>query len=135
MDREGCVARIIVIDDDADIVRLVAIRLARAGHDVDEYYDGTSGLGAIQSSKPDLAVVDWMMPGLDGIGVAQAVRADAALAAMPLLLLTARSDPAEHDYACAQGFSAVVTKPFTKAELLSAVSALLPEDQAAPEAG
>ena len=63
-------ARIIVIDDDADIVRLVAIRLARAGHDVDEYYDGTSGLGAIQSSKPDLAVVDWMMPGLDGFGVA-----------------------------------------------------------------
>ena len=127
-------ARIIVIDDDADIVRLVAIRLERAGHEVDEYYDGTSGLEAIQSAKPDLAVVDWMMPGLDGIAVAQAVRADAALASMPLLLLTARSDPAEHDYACAQGFSAVVTKPFSKVELLDAVTALLP-DQGYPEAG
>lgn len=126
-------ARIIVIDDDADIVRLVAIRLARAGHEVDEYYDGTSGLGAIQASNPDLAVVDWMMPGMDGIAVAQAVRADASLASMPLLLLTARSDPSEHEYACTQGFSAVVTKPFTKAELLSAVSALLPPDEGGPE--
>jgi DNA-binding response OmpR family regulator len=123
------VARIIVIDDDADIVRLVAIRLSRVGHDVAEYYDGTAGLDAIRSSRPDLAVVDWMMPGLDGIGVAQAVRADPTLADMPLLLLTARSDPAEHDYACAQGFSAVVTKPFTKTELLSAVNALIPPNE------
>lgn len=128
-------ARIIVIDDDADIVRLVAIRLARAGHEIDEYYDGTSGLQAIQSTNPDLAVVDWMMPGLDGIAVAQAVRADASLTTLPLLLLTARSDPAEHEYARGQGFSAVVTKPFTKVELLSAVSALLPPDEDDPKAG
>lgn len=128
-------ARIIVIDDDADIVRLVAIRLARVGHEVDEYYDGKSGLEAIRSTKPDLAVVDWMMPGLDGIAVAQAVRADAAVSDLPLLLLTARSDPAEHDYACAQGFSAVVTKPFTKAELLTAIGELLAQGQRGPEAG
>lgn len=128
-------ARIIVIDDDADIVRLVAIRLARVGHEVDEYYDGASGLEAIQATNPDLAVVDWMMPGLDGIAVAQAVRADASLTTLPLLLLTARSDPAEHEYARGQGFSAVVTKPFTKAELLSAVSALLPPDQDDPIVG
>ena len=128
-------ARIIVIDDDADIVRLVAIRLARAGHEIDEYYDGASGLRAIQSTSPDLAVVDWMMPGMDGIAVAQAVRADASLATLPLLLLTARSDPAEHEYARGEGFSAVVTKPFTKVELLSAVSALLPPDAGAPASG
>lgn len=118
-------AKIIVIDDDADIVRLAAIRLTRAGHEVLEYQDGTSGLEAIRANLPDLAVVDWMMPGLDGIGVAQAVRADPATMRIPLLLLTARSDPEEHEYALSQGFSAVVTKPFTKVQLLESIDALL----------
>lgn len=118
-------ARIIVIDDDADIVRLATIRLTRAGHEVEACPDGTTGLAAIRASKPDLAIVDWMMPGLDGIGVAQAVRADPATATIPLLLLTARSDPAEHEYARTQGFSDVVTKPYTKPQLLDAVDGLL----------
>lgn len=116
-----------MIDDDKDIVRLAAIRLTRAGHVVEECYDGTTGLACIRAAIPDLAVVDWMMPGLDGIGLAQAVRADPATARVPLLMLTARSDPAEHEYALAQGFDSVVTKPFSKAQLLGAVSALLPD--------
>jgi DNA-binding response OmpR family regulator len=119
------VARIVVIDDDKDIVRLAGIRLSRVGHEVTEFLDGTSGLAAIKAEIPDLAVVDWMMPGLDGIAVAQEVRADPATAHVPLLLLTARSDPAEHEYARAQGFDEVVTKPFSKSQLLDAVDALL----------
>lgn len=114
-----------MIDDDKDIVRLAGIRLTRAGHEVTECLDGTAGLAAIRADVPDLAVVDWMMPGLDGIGVAQAVRAEPATTHIPLLLLTARSDPAEHDYARTQGFDAVVTKPFSKGQLLDAVNALL----------
>ncbi|WP_344073275.1 response regulator [Microbacterium sediminicola] len=119
-------ARILVIDDDRDIVRLAAIRLSRIGHTVEERYDGATGLAAIRELRPDLAIVDWMMPGLDGIAVAQAVRADSATSAIPLVLLTARSDPAEHEYARTQGFSDVVTKPFTKTQLFDAVAALLP---------
>ncbi len=118
-------ARIVVVDDDRDIVRLVSLRLGRVGHDVGEYHDGLGGLEAIRRDIPDLAIIDWMMPGLDGIGLAQAVRADAATAGVPLLLLTARSDPAEHDYAREQGFDVVVTKPFTRDQLLTAVEELL----------
>lgn len=118
-------ARIVVVDDDKDIVRLVSLRLGRVGHEVEELYDGLAGLEAIRRDLPDLAIIDWMMPGLDGIGLAQAVRADALTAGVPLLLLTARSDPAEHEYAREQGFDVVVTKPFTRDQLLTVVDTLL----------
>ncbi|WP_159498398.1 response regulator transcription factor [Microbacterium sp. 18062] len=115
---------VLVIDDDQDIARLLTIRLARAGFDVDSRSDGASGLSAIHANHPEVAVVDWMMPGMDGIELARAVRAAIDIHDTKLLMLTARSNPADHALARATGYDDVLTKPFVPADLVSRVQTL-----------
>jgi DNA-binding response OmpR family regulator len=121
-------ARLLVIDDDVDLAKLTSIRLTRAGHDVHEAHDGQSGLEAIRSYQPELVVIDWMMPGMDGIEVAKAVRADAAIREIPLVMLTAKSAASDVDRALEAGINAVMTKPYVPAELVGRISAILDGD-------
>jgi len=118
-------ARLLVIDDDLDLAKLTAIRLARAGHEVQSAHDGETGLAAIREFHPELVVLDWMMPGMDGIEVCTAVRADAEIAGTPLIMLTAKSAPADLDRAFEAGVNAVITKPYTSADLVGRVSSIL----------
>lgn len=115
---------VLVIDDDEDIARLLALKLERAGFDVDWRSDGISGLEAIRSSHPHVAILDWMMPGLDGIEVAREARAGADTNDVRLLMLTARSSVADHAIARASGVDDVITKPFNSVELVERVRAL-----------
>ncbi|MEV7693470.1 response regulator transcription factor [Microbacterium sp. NPDC089189] len=116
--------RVLVIDDDPDISRLLTLKLTRAGMDVESRSDGLSGLDAIRELHPHVAVVDWMMPRMDGIALAREVRAASDMADVRLLMLTARVSPADHALARSSGFDDVLTKPFTGNDLVARVQGL-----------
>ena len=114
--------QILVVDDDPDLSLLMALFLRKHGHEVTTAGDGRAALELIRTSTPDLVVLDWNMPHLDGLGLAAAVRGEPGLAALPLLMVTALPD---HAQALAAGVDKVMAKPFTSATLVGAVDELL----------
>lgn len=121
----GRVSAILVADDDADIRDLVAYRLERDGHNVTTVADGLAALDHLASAAVDLVVLDVMMPGMSGIDVTRAIRADARLAEMPIILLTARTQEADLEQGYAVGVDEYVAKPFSPRELSLRVTAVL----------
>jgi DNA-binding response OmpR family regulator len=119
------VRTVLVADDDDDILELVSFRLERAGYEVVTARDGAAALATAQERQPDLAVLDVMMPGLNGYEVTQRLRADDATREIPVILLTARVQEAD----VARGFEAgaddYVKKPFSTHELRERVQAAL----------
>jgi DNA-binding response OmpR family regulator len=116
---------VLVADDDDDIRDLVAFRLDRAGYEVLRAADGQEALDLARKHRPDLAVLDVMMPKLTGYDVTRELRADAATSRIPVILLTARVQEAD----VARGFEAgaddYVKKPFSPQELKARVQAVL----------
>jgi DNA-binding response OmpR family regulator len=116
---------VLVVEDDDDIRGLVAFRLARAGVAVHQASDGESGLAAVAAIRPDVVLLDWMMPGIDGLEVCRRLRADPATAGLPVVLLTARAREADAERGLAAGADAYVAKPFSQPELLEAIRTAL----------
>lgn len=116
---------ILVVDDDHDICALVEFKLTSSGHDVLVEHDGEGGLAALRSHGADLVVLDWMMPRMTGIEVCVAIRTDPAIAATPIILLTARAQEAAVQRGFAAGADDYLVKPFSPRELASRVDALL----------
>jgi two-component system, OmpR family, response regulator MtrA len=119
------VARIVVADDDIDIRELVEFKLSTLGHDVVAVSDGAAAVDACQARRPDLAVLDVMMPGVSGLDAIRAIRADPALADLPVILLTARAQENDVETGFDSGADDYITKPFSPRELASRVQALL----------
>ena len=117
--------RILVADDDQDILDLVVFKLTQAGYDVVAVGDGVAALAAIEADPPRLAILDVMMPGLSGIDVLRRVRANEATKDLDVILLTARSRDSDVDAGFVTGASDYVIKPFSPRELLHRVNALL----------
>jgi len=119
---------VLVVDDDPVVADLVAFRLRRMGLEVTVETDGESGLAAVHRLRPDLVVLDWLMPRMDGLEVCRALRADAdpALARTPVLMLTAKSQEPDLERGFAAGATDFVAKPFSTRELVSRVTAALP---------
>lgn len=117
--------RIVVADDDPDILDLVVFKLTQAGYDVVPVADGVAALAAIEADPPGLAILDVMMPGLSGMDVLRKVRANEATKDLDVILLTARSRDVDVDVGFATGASDYVVKPFSPRELLHRVNALL----------
>lgn len=117
--------RIVVADDDADIRRLVTFVLRRRGYTVVEAADGDEALAAIRRERPDLAVLDVMMPGLTGPEVARAVAADPTLSATPVILLSAKGQASEVAAGLASGAREYLIKPFAPRELAMRIEDLL----------
>jgi DNA-binding response OmpR family regulator len=117
--------RILVADDDPDIRALVAYRLERAGYEVVAAADGAEALRLAFESEPDLAVLDVMMPRIDGYGVTRGLREHARTRDTPVILLTARVQEGD----VARGFDAgaddYIKKPFSPQELRARVQAVL----------
>ena len=118
-------ARIVVADDDVDIRELVEFKLSTLGHDVVAGSDGAAAIDACQAQRPDLAVLDVMMPGVSGLDAIRAIRADPALADLPVILLTARAQENDVETGFDSGADDYITKPFSPRELASRVQALL----------
>ncbi len=122
-------ARIVVADDDVDIRALVEFKLSTLGHDVVAVADGAAAVDACREQRPDLAVLDVMMPGVSGLDAIRAIRADPELAGIPVILLTARAQESDVETGFDSGADDYITKPFSPRELASRVQALLSRTQ------
>ena len=118
-------ARVLIVDDDPDIRALVTYRLTASGYEVVCAGDGEAGLAAAREHAPDLVLVDWMMPRLTGVELCGRLRADPALADIPVVLLTARSDDLAMRGGREAGVDAYITKPFSPRELVARVEDIL----------
>lgn len=121
--------KILVVDDDPQIVRLVRSYLEQAGLQVDTVFHGDDVLPAIRAQRPDLVVLDLMLPGKDGLEITRLLRADPALAPTPILMLTARVDDIDRILGLELGADDYVTKPFNPREVLARVKAILRRTQ------
>jgi DNA-binding response OmpR family regulator len=126
------VSRVLVVEDDTDIAELIAHCLQKAGHTVETASSGTVALRRAKEAVPDLILLDLMLPGMDGLLVCQTLRGDAATAAIPIIMLTARGEEAERITGLELGADDYVTKPFSPRELAARVAALLRRVQRPP---
>jgi DNA-binding response OmpR family regulator len=116
---------VLVIDDEAPIRLLCRVNLEAEGMPVLEARDGPSGLEAARSETPDVILLDVMMPGLDGWGVAEALLEDERTAEIPIIFLTARAEFRDRARGLDIGGVDYITKPFNPVELAPLVRALL----------
>jgi two-component system alkaline phosphatase synthesis response regulator PhoP len=117
--------RILVVDDDPAIVKVVRSYLEQAGYAVLTATDGERALQILRHDRPDLVVLDVMLPNRDGWEITRSIRADAALAATPIILLTARVDDTDKIVGLEMGADDYITKPFNAREVVARVRALL----------
>jgi DNA-binding response OmpR family regulator len=117
--------RILVVDDDRDIVRLVRSYLEKAGFQILTAYDGETALRVLKAEKPQLVILDLMLPDRDGWDVARLVRSDPQLAATPIIMLTARIEDNDKIVGLEIGADDYITKPFNPREVVARVRALL----------
>jgi len=117
--------RILVVDDDREIVRLARAYLEQSGYQVLVAYDGETALHILRRESPDLVILDLMLPDRNGLDVTRTVRHDASLAAMPIIMLTARVDDQDKIVGLELGADDYVTKPFNPSELMARIRAVL----------
>ena len=117
--------RILIVDDEPNIVISLEFLMMREGHEVRVARDGEAGLAAVRDLRPDLVVLDVMMPKLDGFSVLASIRADSDLAHTRVLMLTAKGREAEREKGLALGADAYMPKPFSTRELVDKVKELL----------
>ena len=116
---------VLAADDDEDILGLLSFRLERAGYTVLLARDGEEALEIALREQPDLAVLDVMMPKLEGFELTRRLRSEQATSRMPIILLTARSQDADVQQGFDAGADDYIRKPFSPDELLSRVQAIL----------
>jgi len=116
--------KILVVEDDPVVRELIEFKLSSAGHEVRLEADGQAGLDAAKADKPDLVILDWMMPKLTGLQVCEAIRADEVISGTSVLLLTARAQESDVEKGFAAGANDYLLKPFSPRELLARVEAL-----------
>jgi two-component system alkaline phosphatase synthesis response regulator PhoP len=117
--------RILVVDDDREVVRLIRAYLEQAGFEVLAAYDGDTAVHVIRRERPDLLLLDLMLPGKDGWEITRLVRNDAALAHIPIIMLTARVDDTDKIVGLELGADDYVTKPYNPREVVARVRARL----------
>jgi phosphate regulon transcriptional regulator PhoB len=131
--------KILVADDEKDIVALVSFNLDREGFAVSRAYDGQKAWEMVNAEKPDLVILDLMMPGLSGMEVCARLRRQETTASLPIIMLTAKSDPVDKILGLEIGADDYLTKPFHVRELVARVRAVLrrserPKENNLPEA-
>jgi pilus assembly protein CpaE len=126
-------ANVLVIDDDLDLLNMLRLMLERGGHTVTTTADGADGLVKAHDLKPDVAIIDVMMPGMHGYQVCRKLREDPVTANIAVLILTARAQPVDREAALAAQADDYMPKPVSPNELLSKVSELINRKQAADE--
>ncbi len=117
--------RILVVDDEPDIVALVAYHLMKAGYNVSTAANGAEALRMAQQEHPALVVLDLMLPGMPGLEVLQELRGDETTKSVAVLLLTARRDEPDRIKGLTLGADDYLTKPFSPQELVLRVTAIL----------
>jgi DNA-binding response OmpR family regulator len=117
--------RILVVDDDKSIVKVLCAYLEQSGYQVLSAFDGESALHALRRERPDLVILDLLMPKRDGWEVTRIIRADASLASTPIIMLTARVEDTDKIVGLELGADDYITKPFNAREVVARVKSLL----------
>ena len=124
-------ASVLIIDDDLDLLNMLRMMLERGGHSVTTTADGADGLAKAHDLRPDIAIVDVMMPGMHGYQVCRKLREDPVTADMAILVLTARAQPVDREAALEAKADDYMSKPVAPNELLDKVNELLERRQTA----
>lgn len=117
--------KILVVDDEPSIVRLMEFILARQGHEMLVAVNGEEALQAVQTHQPDLVLLDIMMPRIDGYEVARTLRADPQTANMPIIMLSAKAQEEDIQKGIDVGVNEYITKPFSPEQLVHVVTEYL----------
>src|SRR5215469_8470524 len=115
-------ATILVVEDEVDICNLIRSRLEAEGHTVAQAFDGLTALKLVEAQRPHLIILDWMLPGLDGLAVCRQLRQNYL---MPIIMLTARTEEIDRVLGLEVGADDYISKPFSIRELLARVRAVL----------
>ena len=117
--------RVLIVDDEPSILISVEFLMKREGYEVSVARDGDLALERIREERPDLVVLDVMMPKLNGFEVCEAVRADPGLSGVRILMLTAKGREAEMTKGLSVGADAYIAKPFSTRDLVDRVNTLI----------
>jgi len=117
--------RILVVDDDREVVRLMKAYLEQAGYEVLVAFDGESALHALRREEPNLVLLDLMLPDRDGLDITRFIRSDASLARIPIIMLTARVDVTDRIVGLEVGADDYIVKPYDPREVVARVRARL----------
>jgi phosphate regulon transcriptional regulator PhoB len=117
--------KVLVVDDEKDILELVRYHLEKEGYQYLQAPDGPTAIRLIQTHQPDLLILDLMLPGLDGLEVCRQLRRDAATARLPVIMLTAKAEEVDRVVGLEVGADDYVVKPFSPRELVARVKAVL----------
>jgi len=120
-------ARILSVEDEPDLAHLLHYHLTRAGHDVATASTGWEAIDSVKKRRPDLILLDLMLPDLDGFGVCELLRNDPATATIPVIILSAWSSHDSRQLGAELGVLDYLTKPFSPTELVNRVNRLVGE--------
>jgi len=118
-------AKVLAVDDDPRIRRFVTQALEEAGHEVEAVADAESAIAQLLSGRPDLFLLDINLPGMHGLALAQKLKENRGTQSIPVVILSARTDPRDKVAAYASGALTYLEKPFKKADLLDAIKTAL----------
>jgi len=119
--------RILVVDDEGELVKAIQIRLGQAGYESLVAYDGQEGLAKAQKEKPDLIILDLMLPKMDGYKVCGMLKNDTRYKKIPIIMLTARAQDTDEKTGLEVGADAYITKPYKHEAVLAKIKELLKE--------
>jgi len=117
--------RLLLVDDEHDFIDVIATRLEAKGYDIIKAFDGKKGLEKAHTEKPDLVILDVMMPELNGYDVCRKLKVDSKFSNIPIILLTAKFQPSDIDFGKEMGADAYLTKPVELDVLTERVEELL----------
>jgi DNA-binding response OmpR family regulator len=116
--------RVLITEDEPNIAESLTFILNREGYDVSTVFDGEAALQRLRSDPPDIMILDVMLPKLNGFEVLKLVKADPALKALPVMILTAKGQTHDRRMAEEIGASAFITKPFSNRDIIEQVGRL-----------
>jgi two-component system alkaline phosphatase synthesis response regulator PhoP len=118
-------SKVLVIEDEPDILEVIQYNLEREGHKVVACRDGEQGLSRIRTDDPDLVILDLMLPGMDGSEVCRQVKADPVTRGIPIIMVTAKSEESDVVLGLGLGADDYIAKPFSPRELIARVNVVL----------
>jgi len=124
----GQTKRILIVDDERDIVKALTIRLRRAGYEVISAFDGAQGIFMAHKERPDLIILDIRMPAGNGFSIAEKLKESANTGAIPVIFLTGSPEKNSEEKATALGARFYVKKPYDPEELLDAIERALEKE-------
>ena len=120
--------RVLLIEDEPNIIEAISFILSRDGFTVHTHEDGATAMAKIRAQRPDMIILDVMLPGRSGYDILRDLRSETATRTLPVLMLTARGQAKDRDLAAQLGADFYMTKPFSNAEICARVRAMIGDD-------